>query len=62
MRHAATVFSKAAVDLIARGKEIAAIVMGSTPENVVYDDGQFSSRDTNLTFDFLELATEAAHA
>ncbi len=60
MRHAATVFSKAAIDLIARGKEIAAIVMGSTPENVVYDDGRFSSRDTNLTFDFLELATEAA--
>src|SRR6185312_10819115 len=26
----------------------------------VYDDGRFSSRDTNLTFDFLELATEAA--
>ncbi len=60
MRHAATVFSKAAVDLIARGKEIAAIVMGSTPENVSYDDGRFSSRDTNLTFDFLELASEAA--
>ena len=60
MRHAATVFSKAAVDLIARGKEIAAIVMGSTPDNVVYDDGRFSSRDTNLTFDFLELANEAA--
>ena len=60
MRHAATVFSKAAVDLIARGKEIAAIVMSSTPDNVVYDDGRFSSRDTNLTFDFLELANEAA--
>jgi carbon-monoxide dehydrogenase large subunit len=60
MRHAATVFSKAAVDLVAKGKEVAAIVMGSTPENVVYDDGRFSSRDTNLTFDFLELANEAA--
>jgi carbon-monoxide dehydrogenase large subunit len=60
MRHAATVFSKAAVDLIAKGKEVAAVVMGSTPENVVYDDGRFSSRDTNLTFDFLELAGEAA--
>ena len=60
MRHAATVFSKAAVDLIARGKEIAAIVMGSKPENIVFDDGRFSSRDTNLTFDFLELASEAA--
>lgn len=60
MRHAATVFSKAAVDLIARGKQIAAIVMGSTPENVAFDDGRFSSRDTNLTFDFLELANESA--
>ena len=29
MRHAATVFSKAAVDLIAKGKAIAAIVMGA---------------------------------
>jgi carbon-monoxide dehydrogenase large subunit len=60
MRHAATVFSKAAVDLIARGKDIAAIVMGVPPENVSFDDGRFVSRDTNLTFDFLELAAEAA--
>jgi carbon-monoxide dehydrogenase large subunit len=59
MRHAATVFSKAAADLIARGKEIAAIVMGATPEHVIFDDGRFSSRDTNLSFDFLELASEA---
>jgi carbon-monoxide dehydrogenase large subunit len=60
MRHAATVFSKAAVDLIAKGKEIAAIVMGVAPNTVSFDDGRFSSRDTNLTFDFLELASEAA--
>ena len=60
MRHAATVFSQAAVDLIARGKEIAAVVMGVAPDSVSYDDGRFSSRDTNLTFDFLELASEAA--
>jgi carbon-monoxide dehydrogenase large subunit len=60
MRHAATVFSKAAVDLIAKGKEIAAIVMGVAPNTVSFDDGRFSSRDTNLTFDFLELAGEAA--
>ena len=60
MRHAATVFSKAAVDLIAKGKEIAAIVMGVAPDTVSFDDGRFSSRDTNLTFDFLELAGEAA--
>ena len=52
MRHAATVFSKAAVALIDKGKRIAAIVMGSAPENVSFDDGRFSSRDTNRTFDF----------
>jgi carbon-monoxide dehydrogenase large subunit len=60
MRHAATVFSKAAVDLIARGKEIAAIVMGAAADSVSFSDGRFVSRDTNRTFDFLELAAEAA--
>jgi carbon-monoxide dehydrogenase large subunit len=60
MRHAATVFSKAAVDLIAKGKAIAAIVMGAAPDSVSFNDGRFVSRDTNLTFDFLELAAEAA--
>jgi carbon-monoxide dehydrogenase large subunit len=60
MRHAATVFTKAAIDLIARGKRIAAIVLGSTPEKVEFIDGRFGARDTNRTFDFLELAKEAA--
>ena len=60
MRHAATVFSKAAPELIAKGKEIAAIVMGSALENISFADGRFASRDTNRTFDFLELAKEAA--
>jgi len=60
MRHAATVFSKAAVDLIAKGKAIAAIVMGAAPDSVSFNDGRFVSRDTNRTFDFFELAQEAA--
>jgi carbon-monoxide dehydrogenase large subunit len=60
MRHAATVFFKAAVDLIAKGQAIAALVMGTTPENVSFSDGRFASRDTNRTFDFLELAREFA--
>jgi carbon-monoxide dehydrogenase large subunit len=60
MRHAATVFSKAAVDLIARGRAIAAVVMGAAADSVSFSDGRFVSRDTNLTFDFLELAAEAA--
>jgi carbon-monoxide dehydrogenase large subunit len=60
MRHAATVFAKAAVDLIARGKAIAAIVMDVAPDSVSFSDGRFVSRDTNRNFDFLELAAEAA--
>src|SRR5499426_3261023 len=58
MRHAATVFSKAMPDLIERGKQVAAIVLGSTPEQVDFIDGRFFSRDTNRSFDFLELAKE----
>jgi carbon-monoxide dehydrogenase large subunit len=60
MRHAATVFSKAAVELIAKAKRIAAIVMDVPLDTIEFDDGRFSSRATNLTFDFLELAREAA--
>src|SRR5580692_11164379 len=60
MRHAATVFAKAAVELIEKGKQIAAIVMGVAADSVSFDDGRFASRDTNRTFDFLELAREAA--
>jgi carbon-monoxide dehydrogenase large subunit len=60
MRHAATLFSKSAVDLIARGKAIAAIVMDLAPDSVSFSDGRFVARDTNRNFDFLELASEAA--
>jgi carbon-monoxide dehydrogenase large subunit len=60
MRHAATVFSKALPDLIARGKKIAAVMLGASAEEVEFDDGRFSARGTNRTFDFLELAAETA--
>jgi carbon-monoxide dehydrogenase large subunit len=59
MRHAATVFSKAAIDLIAKGKAIAAIAMHTIPDNVSFEDGRFGARDTNQTFDWFELAREA---
>jgi carbon-monoxide dehydrogenase large subunit len=58
MRHAATVFSLAAVELIAKGREIAATVLGTTPDAVTFTDGRFAA-GTNRTFDFLELAHEA---
>ena len=62
MRHAATVFSKAAVDLIGKGKKIAALAMNVPPDTIDFtDDGRFMSRSTNKSFDFLELAKEAAN-
>ena len=62
MRHAATVFSKAAVDLIDKGKKIAALAMNVPPDTIEFtDDGRFMSRGTNRSFDFLELAKEAAN-
>ncbi|MFY9770620.1 MAG: xanthine dehydrogenase family protein molybdopterin-binding subunit [Xanthobacteraceae bacterium] len=60
MRHAATVFSIASIALIGKGKEIAALLLGTAPENVSFSDGRFAARDTNRTFDFFELARELA--
>jgi carbon-monoxide dehydrogenase large subunit len=58
MRHAATVFSLAATTLIANGKRIAAHILGTTHERVEFGDGRFAARETNRSFDFLELAQE----
>jgi carbon-monoxide dehydrogenase large subunit len=58
MRHAATVFSMAATQMIAKGKRIAAQVLGVAPNNIDFNDGRFVGRGTNRSFDFLELAQE----
>ena len=58
MRHAATVLSLAATTLIANGKRIAAHVLATTPDRVEFNDGRFAARETNRSFDFLELAQE----
>jgi aerobic carbon-monoxide dehydrogenase large subunit len=60
MRHAATVFSKAAAHLIQKGVRIAAQVLETAPERVVFQDGRFASPDRNRNFDMLELAAEVA--
>src|SRR6202163_4611096 len=60
MRHAATVFSLAAAELIAIGRKIAALLLDTTPDKVAFSDGRFASPSSNRTFDFLELAREAA--
>jgi carbon-monoxide dehydrogenase large subunit len=60
MRHAATVFSLAAAELIQKAKRIAAIALDTPPADVEFDDGRFSARETNRSFDFFELAREVA--
>jgi carbon-monoxide dehydrogenase large subunit len=61
MRHAATIFSMATTDLIAKGKKIAAVVLNVPPNSIDFtDDGRFTSRETNRSFDFLELAQAAS--
>jgi len=58
MRHAATVFSLAATDLIGKGKRAAAAIFQTTPDNVEFRDGRFATRESNRSFDMLELAQE----
>jgi carbon-monoxide dehydrogenase large subunit len=60
MRHAATVFTKAAADLLANGKSLAAALLDVPADSVTFSDGRFASPLSNRTFDFLELAKEAA--
>ncbi len=60
MRHAATVFTKASADLIARGRETAALLFETGADNVSFTDGRFGTPSTNRTLDFLELAREGA--
>jgi aerobic carbon-monoxide dehydrogenase large subunit len=60
MRHAGTVIAKAATDLISKAKQVAAQVMDAPADSVQFTDGRFSSPTSNRTFDFFELAKEAA--
>lgn len=61
MRHAATVFSLAAGDLIAKGKRATAVILDTVPDRVDFSDGRFTARDSNRSFDFFELAQEMTH-
>jgi carbon-monoxide dehydrogenase large subunit len=60
MRHSATLFAKAAPELIARGKAVAARLLDTIPDQVRFADGRFSAPPDNRSFDFLELAREGA--
>ena len=58
MRHAATVFSLAAFQLTEKGRRAAAVIFDTTPDNVDFRDGRFVARESNRSFDMLELAQE----
>jgi carbon-monoxide dehydrogenase large subunit len=60
MRHAATVFSMAAVELIAKGRRATAAILHTSPDNIDFRDGRFAARESNRSFDMLELAQEMA--
>src|SRR5260370_36522177 len=60
MRHSATLFAKAAPELIANGKRVAARLLDTTADHVTFADGRFGAPRSNRSFDFLELAREAA--
>jgi carbon-monoxide dehydrogenase large subunit len=58
MRHAATVFSIAANELIGNGKKIAAWLLETSADGVEFRDGRFRAPGSDRSFDFLELALE----
>ncbi|MGH7029397.1 MAG: xanthine dehydrogenase family protein molybdopterin-binding subunit, partial [Stellaceae bacterium] len=58
MRHSATLFAKAAPELIAQGKAVAARLLEVNADEIAFGDGRFSAPRTNRSFDFLELARE----
>ena len=60
MRHAATVIGMASEELTAKGRRIAAVVLGVPAEDIDYADGTFTARGTNRALGVLELAKEAS--
>jgi aerobic carbon-monoxide dehydrogenase large subunit len=60
MRHSATLFAKAAPELIAKGKAVAARLLDTSADQVTFAGGRFSAPPHNRSFDFLELAREGA--
>jgi carbon-monoxide dehydrogenase large subunit len=62
MRHAATVFAKAATDLVEKGRRIAGFLLDVPGEDVRFEDGRFVAPRTNRSFDLFELARESQRA
>jgi carbon-monoxide dehydrogenase large subunit len=54
--------SKAAGELIARAKVIAARLLNASSDQIEFADGRFGARSTNRSFNLLELARELARS
>lgn len=59
MRHAATVMTRAAGELIAMAKENAAVLLETSADKIEWNDGRLSAQGRNRTFNLLELAAES---
>ncbi len=62
MRHAATVFSLAAKELIEKGKKIAAHMLEASAAEIRFADGRFSGPHALRAYGFLDLARDSAEA
>jgi carbon-monoxide dehydrogenase large subunit len=62
MRHAGTVMVIASNALIDKSKRIAALLLQAAPDQVSFKDGRFQAPGGNRSFDFLELAKDAAQS
>jgi carbon-monoxide dehydrogenase large subunit len=60
MRHAATVFSMAAKELIEKGKKIASYILEANAAEIRFADGRFSAPHALRAYSFLELARDSA--
>ena len=60
MRHAATVMNRASGDLIGRAKAVCAFILGVDEKEIDWEDGRIVARNSNRSFDLIELAREAA--
>ncbi len=62
MRHAATLFAKAAPELITNARSVASELLRVPMEEVTFAEGRFAAPRENRSFDFFELAEEATRS
>jgi carbon-monoxide dehydrogenase large subunit len=59
MRHAATTFRRATDQIVARGCQIAACLLGADEADIAFADGTFRLKGSNRAVDLFEVATAA---